>query len=126
MTPMIDVVFLLLIYFVMTMEPLDVFANLNVFIPSPDQPPPKEKPDEPPEVIKVGILKDGFQFDGFTVREETLEKYLGKIGGGQQKDDRYYSLFGGFPARCPRACVKPLCEIRPDKSVRHAGKVGGE
>lgn len=80
MTPMIDVVFLLLIYFVMTMEPPDVFANLNVFTPSPDAPPPKETPEEPPEVIKVGIFPDGLQFDGVTVTEETLQKYLGKIG----------------------------------------------
>lgn len=80
MTPMIDVVFLLLIYFVMTMEPPDVFANLNVFTPSPDSPPPKEKPEEPPEVIKIGVFSDGYQFDGVTVTEVTLQRYLGKIG----------------------------------------------
>ena len=80
MTPMIDVVFLLLIYFVMTMQPPDVFAHLQVFTPSTDAPPPKDKPEEPPEVVKLGIYEDGLTFDGVIVTEAQMERYLGKIG----------------------------------------------
>ncbi len=80
MTPMIDVVFLLLIYFVMTMQPPDVFAHLDVFTPSPDAPPPQEQPEEPPEVVRVSIYPDGLQFDGVTVTEAQLENFLSRIG----------------------------------------------
>lgn len=80
MTPMIDVVFLLLIYFVMTMQPPDVFAHLDVFTPSPDAPPPQEKPEEPPEIVKIGIYPDGFSFDGVVVSEAQLENFLSRIG----------------------------------------------
>ena len=36
MTPMIDVVFQLLIYFIVTTKPVDVITNLDVFRPAPD------------------------------------------------------------------------------------------
>ena len=38
MTPMIDVVFQLLIYFIVTTKPIDVITNLDVFRPAPDKP----------------------------------------------------------------------------------------
>jgi len=38
MTPMIDVVFLLLIYFVMTLDPQPVFTHLPILAPSPGPP----------------------------------------------------------------------------------------
>ena len=37
MTPMIDVVFQLLIYFIVTIKPIDVVTNLDVFRPAPDK-----------------------------------------------------------------------------------------
>ena len=36
MTPMIDVVFQLLIYFIVTIKPVDVVTNLDVFRPAPE------------------------------------------------------------------------------------------
>ena len=46
MTPMIDVVFQLLIYFVVTIKPVDVSAHLDVFRPAADSP-PKESATPP-------------------------------------------------------------------------------
>ena len=42
MTPMIDVVFQLLIYFIVTIKPIDVVTNLDVFRPAPDKSAPKD------------------------------------------------------------------------------------
>jgi biopolymer transport protein ExbD len=75
MAPMIDVVFLLLIYFIMTLEPIPIFANLNVFTPSTDAP-PKVQPDKPPEVIRIGVYSDGFTFDEISVTERQLDNFL--------------------------------------------------
>jgi biopolymer transport protein ExbD len=47
MTPMIDVVFQLLIFFIVTLKQEDILSHLNVSRPAPDpnSPPPEEKPD---------------------------------------------------------------------------------
>ncbi len=58
MTPMIDVVFQLLVYFVVTFEPIDVFAHLQVYRPSPD--PKAQKTDIPPKMIRIAVYPDGF------------------------------------------------------------------
>lgn len=53
MSPMIDIVFQLLIYFVFTFDPVDLFANLEVIRPQSDA---QAKPDTPPpEMYKVLI-----------------------------------------------------------------------
>ena len=53
MTPMVDVVFQLLIYFIVTIKPIDVITNLDVFRPAPD---PKAKQDEKPATGAGGGL----------------------------------------------------------------------
>ena len=78
MTPMIDVVFLLLIYFIMTLEPVPLFAHLNVFAPSADAPPP-ENTEKPPEVIRIGVYSDGYTFDGTPVMERQLDRFLNTL-----------------------------------------------
>ena len=66
MTPMIDVVFQLLVYFVVTFEPMDIFTNLQVYRPSPDA--AAKKDDKPPEVIKISIFQGG----GFTINDKAV------------------------------------------------------
>lgn len=72
MTSMIDVVFQLLIYFVVTIQPMDVLTNLDVFRPAPD---PNAKPDPNPQPrVTVGVYKDGYTFGiGESMNMVTLE-----------------------------------------------------
>ena len=77
MAPMIDVVFLLLIYFVMTIEPLEVTAHLEVLTPSSEQAPQEQA--DPPSLIRIGIYSDGFTFDGSSVNLDLMERFLGTL-----------------------------------------------
>ena len=78
MTPMIDVVFQLLIYFLVTFEATDVMAHLDVFTPSPDSKPPKEdKP--PPNLIKIVVFPDGYTINDKQVTVESLDRLLNKL-----------------------------------------------
>jgi biopolymer transport protein ExbD len=54
MTPMIDVVFQLMIYFLVTLKPVDVSAHLDVFRPA--APPPSTKQDPPPNLLRIEIF----------------------------------------------------------------------
>lgn len=74
MTPMIDVVFLLLIYFLLTMQPQNVVAHLDVYAPSSERTPPTQK--DPPSLIRIGIYSDGYTFDDASVDKANLETFL--------------------------------------------------
>ena len=74
MAPMIDVVFLLLIYFVMTIQPVEVAAHLEVLTPSSDLAPREQ--EDPPSLIRIGIYSDGFTFDDSTVNLDLMESFL--------------------------------------------------
>ena len=77
MTPMIDVVFQLLIYFLVTFSTADVLAHLDISRPSPDAAPSKQAP--PADMIRVAVLKDGFAINGRNVTEEQLNDLLKKL-----------------------------------------------
>ncbi|MBN1672029.1 MAG: biopolymer transporter ExbD [Kiritimatiellae bacterium] len=63
MTPMIDVVFQLLIFFIVTIKPIDIMAHLDVFRPALDQ----EKRDEPPpKLVKIVIFSGDVYTIGMT------------------------------------------------------------
>ena len=77
MTPMIDVVFQLLIYFVVTVKPVDVVTNLDVFRPAPN---PNPAPDEkPPQMIRVGVYKDGYTLNDTVVSLDVLDRKLAQL-----------------------------------------------
>jgi biopolymer transport protein ExbD len=76
MTPMIDVVFQLLIFFIVTIKPKDILANLDALRPSPDPAPPKEINQEP---ITIAIGPQGFFFQGSLMTEARLATSLQKI-----------------------------------------------
>ncbi len=78
MTPMIDVVFQLLIYFIVTMKPVDVVAHLDVFRPSAEA--SKEQNEAPPKLIKILVLPDGFTINERPVNLRELERLLDKLG----------------------------------------------
>ena len=77
MTPMIDVVFQLLIYFLVTIHPVDVVANLDVFRPSPEA--QKEKPDTPPKMIRITVFADAFLINDRPVDAAELDRLLSKL-----------------------------------------------
>ena len=82
MTPMIDVVFQLLIYFIVTMKPMDVVAHLDVFRPSPES--TQEKPDTPPKMIRIAIYADGYTINDKPVTPEGLDRLIMKLASFDQ------------------------------------------
>ena len=80
MTPMIDCVFQLLIFFLVTMKFEDIIAHLDVYRPSPDPnaPPPKEKVDE---MVTIGVFADGFTINDRPMGLDALDRMLNKLAG---------------------------------------------
>ena len=76
MTPMIDVVFQLLIFFIVTLKQEDILSNLEALRPQPDQSPPKEIQKDP---ITVLIGRQGFFFEGAILTEAQLKNNLLRI-----------------------------------------------
>jgi len=77
MTPMIDVVFQLLIFFIVTIKPIDVMAHLDVTRPSPDE--KRERLEVPKNLIRIGIHFDGFSINDRAVSESGLSDLMGKL-----------------------------------------------
>lgn len=75
MTPMIDVVFQLLIFFIVTIKPKDILANLDALRPAPDPKPVEVKKDP----ITISIGPQGFFFQGSLMTEKQLSSSLQKI-----------------------------------------------
>jgi biopolymer transport protein ExbD len=82
MTAMIDVAFQLLNFFIITLRPMDVFANLDISRPAPEK--VLEKP--PPENIELLTImvfregdKDGYSLQGTKVKIDELERQLMRL-----------------------------------------------
>ncbi len=75
LTPMIDVVFQLLIYFIVTIKPIDIFAHLEVSRPSPED---RKERAEIPNLIRVNIFKEGYTFNDRPVTTTELERLLSR------------------------------------------------
>lgn len=76
MTPMIDCVFQLLIFFIVTMKQDDILANLDALRPAPD-PQQTQEPKKDPLAILIGPR--GFVFQGAPKTESQLEYSLKRI-----------------------------------------------
>src|SRR5271163_1382711 len=75
MTPLIDVMLVLLIIFIITI-PSQTHA---VKIDNPLPPPPNQPPPPPPEVINLGIDFDGtILWNSSPVDRKTLQGYIGE------------------------------------------------
>lgn len=87
MSSMIDVVFLLLIYFVVTQKEIIPEAHLAVNLPGP---PTKEqqKDEKPPTVIDVRVLSNEYQFMNIPIKLSTLREKLEQFGS----DDSGYTV----------------------------------
>ncbi|MEE9369685.1 MAG: biopolymer transporter ExbD [Pontiella sp.] len=77
MTPMIDVVFQLLIYFLVTFSTADVLAHLDISRPKPDAAPQQEKP--PADMIRVAVLPNGYAINGREMTGIELETMLRRL-----------------------------------------------
>ena len=77
MTPMIDVVFQLLIYFLVTFSTADVLAHLDISRPSPEA--ARQKAPPPAEMIRVAVLPEGFAINGRAVSGEELSNLLRRL-----------------------------------------------
>jgi biopolymer transport protein ExbD len=78
MAPMIDVVFQLLVYFIVTMQPVDVSAHLDVFRPSASRPPDDVR--EPPNMIRIEVLPGALVMNDRSVDMPSLTSILEKLG----------------------------------------------
>jgi len=79
MTAMIDVVFQLLIYFIVTIQPQDVIAHLDVFRPSPES--KQEQLQTPPKMIRIQIFQDGITINDRAVSIREMESLLARLAG---------------------------------------------
>lgn len=77
MTPMIDVVFQLLIYFVVTIQPMDVSAHLDVFRPAAGAPPPDSS--TPPRMIQIQIYRHALLMNDRSVDMAGLQRILARL-----------------------------------------------
>lgn len=75
MTPMIDVVFQLMIFFIVTLKQEDILAHLDVSRPK-GQPPDKR---EEISLLTVLVYKDGFILQGQRVSREELDRQLTRL-----------------------------------------------
>jgi biopolymer transport protein ExbD len=79
MTPMIDCVFQLLIFFLVSMKFEDIIAHLDVYRPAPDpRATPVEKVDD---LVTIGVFSDGFTINDKPMQLESLDRMLGKLAG---------------------------------------------
>ena len=76
MTPMIDVVFQLLIFFIVTLKQEDILSQLDAMRPAPDTRSSAQNADEP---VKIQIDNNGLIYRGVPVSHETLSKSLATI-----------------------------------------------
>jgi biopolymer transport protein ExbD len=83
MTAMIDVVFQLLIYFIVTVKPVDVVAHLDVFRPSPEK--KQETLQTPPKMIRIQIYPDGYSINDRVVDLGEMENLISRLAGIDKK-----------------------------------------
>jgi len=78
MTPMIDVVFQLLIFFIVTLKQEDILSHLDVWRPAPDSRPPPETPED---LLTITVYNDGYVLKGRRVSLQELDRQLTRLAG---------------------------------------------
>ena len=77
MTPMIDVVFQLLIYFLLTFSTADVLAHLDISRPTPEK--VAHAPEPPSDAIRLEVGKAGFALNGRSLAPDDLGQLLRRL-----------------------------------------------
>jgi len=73
MTPMIDVVFLLLVFFVVTIQPQDVMARLDVSRPAAPE------IGTQIQLLRIDVRRQGYVINGKMLSLETIQRHLTKL-----------------------------------------------
>ena len=74
MTPMIDVVFQLLIFFIVTLSEQDILSHLAISRPQPDR--PQNRPDI--SLLTIQVSKDGWTLNGRSITGPQAEEQLSR------------------------------------------------
>ena len=82
MTPMIDVVFQLLIFFVVTLKQEDILSKLSAARPAPN---PEEQKDKKDDLLTILVGIDGYVYNGRAYRLVDLDKVIGRFAGISKK-----------------------------------------
>jgi biopolymer transport protein ExbD len=119
MTPMIDVVFQLLIFFIVTLKQEDILSHLDVFRPAPDPnaPPPEEKPQD---LLTIVVHRNGFMLKDRPSSIETIEKQLVRLASYSKNISVIIKCTGDSPHAkliqildvCSKAGLKNLSVFR--------------
>lgn len=83
MTPMIDVVFQLMIFFIVTLKQEDILSQLTAMRPAPST--DEKIKENPPELINVIVAPQGFVFNGRQVRFEELDRGIERLASYNNK-----------------------------------------
>ena len=75
MTPMIDVVFQLLIFFIVTINPVDILSQLDIWRPMYSPPDIETKVDP----VTITVTAGGFIYDRLAVNEQALGESLARL-----------------------------------------------
>lgn len=105
LTPMIDVVFQLLIYFIVTIKPIDIFAHLEVSRPSPED---RKERAEIPNLLRINIFKEGYTFNDRPVSTTELERLLARAAS-LQKDQHLLIMASTHSEHSQLIAVLDLC-----------------
>ncbi len=79
MTPMIDVVFQLLIFFIVTLKQEDILSHLDISRPAPEKEITQPE-NEIKDLVRVIVDNRGFVVQGRRVDVRTLDRYLTRLG----------------------------------------------
>ena len=98
MTPMIDVVFQLLIYFLVTFSTPDVLAHLDVSRPATD--PSQTEQRTPPKMIRINVyaeggFENGYSLNGRALSRTELNSILTRLAGFSKNQTVLITCAGG-------------------------------
>jgi len=94
MTPMIDVVFQLLIFFLVTLKQEDILSQLQVSRPAPDDTPPPAVVDE---LLTITVYEEGYVLKGRHVSLQHLDSQLSRLAGFSTKISVVIKCTAGSP-----------------------------
>ena len=94
MTPIIDVVFQLLIFFVVTLKQEDILSRLMASRPAPDS---NSKPQEQPDLINIEINRWGFVVKGRKMSLSELDKQIKTFAQMSKKSNVLLRCTGDSP-----------------------------